>query len=301
MSKERYQIEWCYLGELPYPGSTEQAHCEFLIRFPDIPFGEDHCAFFCVNVISNAIASKLLIPSGGRRGFIVKDTLSREEFMQYAEASVAEAFLQKNRIEALNQLDLTFIWRDRSFETEFQSDILPSEELKILIKRAFSGVKRGQGMTMHQALAIDDYGSLEEVETARQKDTDQDWSDIPFEILADPAMSVIFSYLDDAGFKYYLPAAMTLSLDPVWRSESYTPERTYSSLFPCIAPRDFGKGFSHGFDVDKFIEEKEFSEEQVGVIYRFLCFMAIEGGQGVTEEQLPVMRRWRERAKIGGM
>ena len=104
-----------------------------------------------------------------------------------------------------------------------------------------------------------------------------------------------FSYLDPAGFRYYLPAAMLLSLDPAERARSETPQRTYWSLLgPAIAPRDFGKGMGQAFDVEACIAQCEFTDAQVGAIYRFLCFMAVDGDEGVDEEQLPAMRRWRE-------
>lgn len=66
---------------------------------------------------------------------------------------------------------------------------------------------------------------------------------------------------------------------------------------PIIDVRDFGKGEGKTFDVEAFIASHAFTEAQVRAIYRFLCFMACEGDEGVDEEQLPAMRKWRESAR----
>jgi hypothetical protein len=76
-----------------------------------------------------------------------------------------------------------------------------------------------------------------------------------------------------------------------WVSD--TPQRTYWSLMPTVAPRDFGWGHGKRFDSEAFITSCGFTDVQVHAIYRFLCFMAIEC---VHEEQLPALRQWRSSA-----
>jgi hypothetical protein len=74
------------------------------------------------------------------------------------------------------------------------------------IKRVFSEVRRGSGITLHETTVIDDHGSVEEREQARLKDTDHHWWDVPDEwIEKNPGLS----FLDEAGFRYYLPAYMS--------------------------------------------------------------------------------------------
>ncbi len=195
---------------------------------------------------------------------------------------------------ALAELDRIYVRTDQTFDDEFRQDQIPVAQLKKLIEQAFAGVTRGDGVTLHQAIAKDDYATDDAIAAAAQQDKDQDWRDVP----ADPQASseVIFSYLDPRGLRYYLPAAMVLSLDPVRRAQSETPTRTYWAFLPVVAPRDRGKGLGEAFDVEAFVKAIGFTQDQVVAIYRFLCFMAVEGGEGVEEEYLPALRRWRDLA-----
>ncbi|EKO08380.1 hypothetical protein FH593_15155 [Leptospira interrogans] len=62
----------------------------------------------------------------------------------------------------------------------------------------------GNGTTLHEAVAKDDYLSAEEILAARKKDTELHWRDVPSEHLADHPEFLI--YLDFEGLRYYLPA-----------------------------------------------------------------------------------------------
>jgi len=299
MASESYRLEWRYLGELSDADAADvshqpnEAHCSFLIRFLDVPRGDGHCAFLAVNVISSAKAAELGIGPEGRRAYLVADTMTRTAFCRRVTDDVTRAFDQLPRPQALARLDQTYVWENQDYRDEFRGDGIGVADLRLLIEHAFSGVTRGEGVTLREALAIDDYASPEDRAAARTQDRDVDWHDAPREILS--ARCEFFSYLDTAGFRYYLPAAMLLSLDAADGRQSETPQRTYWSLLgPPIAPRDFGKGLGKAFDVEAFIARCEFNETQVHAIYRFLCFMAVEGGEGVDEEQLPAMRKWRD-------
>lgn len=74
------------------------------------------------------------------------------------------------------------------------------------IKRVFGDIRRGTGVTLHETGVIDDHGSDEEREQARRKDTDKHWWEVPDEWIE---QNVGLSFLDDAGFRYYLPAYMS--------------------------------------------------------------------------------------------
>jgi hypothetical protein len=294
---ESYRLEWSYLGELSdVPGASYrqgEAHCDFLIRFLDVPPGEGHCAFLCVSVVTSAKAAELGIGPHGRRAYLVADTMTQAAFRRRVTDDVTSAFHRLPRHLALSQLDETYVWRNQDYRDEFGGDRIGAAELHMLIEHAFTGVTRGEGITLHEAIAEDDCATPEGLAAARAQDRDVDWHDAPREVLS--ARCEFFSYLDPPGFRYYLPAAMLLSLDAAERGRSETPKRTYWSLLgPPIAPRDFGKGLGKTFDVEAFIARCEFTDAQVGAIYRFLCFMAVDGDEGVDEEKLPVLRSWRE-------
>ncbi|WP_422120627.1 DUF6714 family protein [Leptospira interrogans] len=69
----------------------------------------------------------------------------------------------------------------------------------------------GNGTTLHEAVAKDDYLSAEEILAARKKDTELHWRDVPSEHLADHPEFLI--YLDFEGLRYYLPAVMMFALN----------------------------------------------------------------------------------------
>lgn len=85
-----------------------------------------------------------------------------------------------------------------------------SERLDGEIRAAFADVTRGEGITLHEADVIDDYGSDEERLAARQLDTDQHWSEVADELIE--RMSSALSFLDASGFHYYLPAYLSWTL-----------------------------------------------------------------------------------------
>ncbi len=78
------------------------------------------------------------------------------------------------------------------------------------IERAFDGVQREDGVTLHEADVIDVYGSDEERAAARRLDPDRHWQDVPETVLA--RLSGM-SFLDPKGYRYYLPAYMRWMLN----------------------------------------------------------------------------------------
>jgi hypothetical protein len=91
--------------------------------------------------------------------------------------------------------------------TEFESrrDALIDE-----ITAAFDGVSREDGTTLHQADAIDDRKSPEEELAARQLDQEQRWQDVPDKDIE--ACCQALTFMDEKGFRYYLPAFMIYGL-----------------------------------------------------------------------------------------
>src|SRR5262249_27636509 len=104
------------------------------------------------------------------------------------------------------------------------------------------------------------------------------------------------TFLDPAGFRYYLPANMRWSVKHHDNDERDCSFFTCLSLLPRVAPRDVGKGLGDRFNVDGFIREHSFSSAQVKAIYHFLCFMAHVKVFTVWEDDYPAMMKWRRAA-----
>lgn len=83
-------------------------------------------------------------------------------------------------------------------------------ELIAEIEAAFDGVARDDGTTLHEAIAIDDWKSLEEQLAARGLDTELRWQEVPQKDILECASAL--SFLDAKGFRYYLPAFMVCGL-----------------------------------------------------------------------------------------
>ena len=80
------------------------------------------------------------------------------------------------------------------------------------IEDAFRGVTREGGVSWSESIVIDDYGSESERAHARSEDHDTSWE----ELANDPTWRVDmgiggFSFMDPIGYRYYLPAAMTVA------------------------------------------------------------------------------------------
>jgi hypothetical protein len=90
------------------------------------------------------------------------------------------------------------------------------------IKRVFGDVQRGGGVTLHETEVIDRYGSDDEREQARRKDTDSHWWEVRDEWIEEISGIGGLSFLDEVGFHYYLPAYMSYWIrtgEEPWRLE----------------------------------------------------------------------------------
>ena len=296
-----FKIEWLYsdfkADALPRPEDFP-LHFAFLIRFPDIEPGEDHVANFCFNIISTDSAAARGINALGHRGYVIKSAFNYCDIVREVEQAITNAMAnviddraRRNAIAALNE---RYIYTDANFANEFLADLLEPAVIIDLIHTAFDGVARGEGTTLHEATMIDAYGSIAAQRDARKFDQEARWQDVPAsDIRNSPSY---MGFLDSAGFRYYLPANMVWSLTPNNGDQWDVPFFTYLRLFPTIAPRNLGQGLGANFNVLDFAREHALSQPQVTAIYRFLCFMAIEGGYGVEEDQYPTMCQWRNAA-----
>ena len=301
----RYTVEWGYSdleGDAQPPDPSDfDVHFDFLIRFADVPPGPGHCEFFIFHVLSPSAAQRCGVGPAGRRGLLVTPAFSHAVCVAQVEQAVAQAFDRcADRDDAVSQLDTLYVRTARDFSAEFEPDLLPHEVVLALVHEAFNGVPRGDGVTLHQALVRDDYGGPQAEVEARLQDTETRWQDVPDADIA--ARPEYFHFLDDAGIRYYLPAEMSWALrhheddDALGRWQGLTPPR----LLPIVAPRNVGRGRGDAFDVAALIARWQLTALQVQAVYRFLCFVTVRGGigQGIDEDELPAMRRWREAAQL---
>lgn len=183
---ETYRIEFLHLSRLSDGAGIPrlrggEAHCQFLIRFLEVPSGDGHCAFLSVNVVNTATAAELGIGPDGRRAYLVADIMTQEDFRRRVAHDVSSALNELPRDQALTRLDQTYVYQ-QDYRDEFRGDRIGVADLHLLIERSFAGVIRGEGVTLHEALAKDDWGSPEDLAAARALDVD--WHDAPREFMS---------------------------------------------------------------------------------------------------------------------
>lgn len=145
------------------------------------------------------------------------------------------------------------------------------ETLTLQIGVAFADVTREDGVTLHEADVIDDYGSDEQRAAARQLDTDRHWSEVE-DALIDTLPSA-FSFLDDRGFRYYLPAYMCSAL----RNFDTTTSAARDTVLLALS---IGRWYGSGEPGAAPIPERfhMLSPAQAQTVCRFLRFFAAHGG-----------------------
>lgn len=145
-----------------------------------------------------------------------------------------------------------------------------AEEVAGEILRSFAGVTRDDGVTLHEALVIDDYGSDAERAAARELDTDRRWQDVPGHLIE--GHSDALHFVDPKGFRYYLPAYMVWALRHFRTSDSFSVDHVIFSL-------TLGKGSDantglcdmRGWALERF---RLLTGDQSRAVCRFLRFMA---------------------------
>ena len=134
-----------------------------------------------------------------------------------------------------------------------------AEKIIAAISQAFGKVLRGQGISLHEADALDSYASDDQRKQAKLLDTDVHWWEIPPQQLE--RFSGVLIYTNAEGFRYYIPAYMTVALR-TFQSGSLLVDVTISSLFP-VTPNA-----SERYAL--------LNDNQKQCIARFLWFMAME-------------------------
>ena len=133
------------------------------------------------------------------------------------------------------------------------------------IERAFQVVPRGE-IGIREAAAMDARlyeGGLHEDKKryarARAADIEEKWQDISNELLV--ADNAVFAYLDDAGFKFVLPAVMRWSLKPATIDSNHVAEFLAMKLLPQSRKAD---------EPDVMAQKWKLSKEQIIVIVEWL-------------------------------
>ncbi|MBE9064769.1 hypothetical protein IQ256_27860 [cf. Phormidesmis sp. LEGE 11477] len=133
------------------------------------------------------------------------------------------------------------------------------------ITLAFEGVSREEGVTLHEATVLDDYGGPEERAKARARDTEQSWQAVPESDIR--LTDAVLSFLDDKGFRYYIPAYMVWYLRHIDDEASIHRSTTFDSVVFHLTY--FDQGLSEGGIPEKF---KLFTAAQGRAIAHFLLF-----------------------------
>jgi hypothetical protein len=87
-----------------------------------------------------------------------------------------------------------------------------AERLRLIrdVEAAFDGVALGNGVSLHQARAMDDYAPDAEIAAARALDTEDRWQDVPDKKL--DRLSDTLPFMDAERFRFYLPRFMLFAL-----------------------------------------------------------------------------------------
>lgn len=143
-----------------------------------------------------------------------------------------------------------------------------------LISRAFSGVTRDGGVSLHEADIIDGYGSAEKRVAARKLDTESGWQAVPDRDIE--YYNSILSFLDPIGFRYYIAAYM------VWSLKNFRISESVTSDFTIYAFAMDGHQNMKDWKMSRF---SILSEAQSTAVYEFLRFMQ-DFGEGDADSSV---------------
>ncbi|MGB3496555.1 MAG: DUF6714 family protein [Elainellaceae cyanobacterium] len=133
------------------------------------------------------------------------------------------------------------------------------------ITLAFQAVRRADGVTLHQARVLDDYGGAEEQARARALDTDTHWGEVPDEWITE--FSEALCFVDPIGFRYYIPAYM------IWTLKHYTTSHSFS-----VDSTIYAFCLSQNLEAHQLSYFSLLDTDQCQVICRFLMYCVKFGG-----------------------
>jgi hypothetical protein len=135
-----------------------------------------------------------------------------------------------------------------------------SQKLIKEIEETFCDVLLGDGITISQAMVIDDSGTSEEEAEARKQDTESCWQDITDQKIIDCCS--VFSYMDAKGFHFYIPAYMRTAL-----------RHFYDDPNGIVTTCEFYLSSESSKMFLETVLNINFTVSQVKAIINFLCFM----------------------------
>ena len=145
---------------------------------------------------------------------------------------------------------------------------LDRDELINELERAFEGVNLGEGIGIHQAMAIDSYAGERALEINKKLDDWKDWKEIPDELME--YGNGALSFMDAEGLRFALPAFMRYCLRYFMSSGWTTVDAPIYALARGLKP-------SRG-------ELLVLTQEQKEIIAKFLRFLILEGRDYVDSE-----------------
>ena len=149
---------------------------------------------------------------------------------------------------------------------------------------AFGGASRESGTTLHEAVAIDDMESADEQQAARSLDVDTRWQDVPDADIA--SCSSALSFLDEKGFRYYIPAFMTYALRH-WEDEE--GDALSACMYHLLHERSKSLRQS---DPASIAGRYNFTGAQATAVARFLRFVLDFDESRADEATAGAVRRW---------
>ena len=165
---------------------------------------------------------------------------------------------------------------------DFQEHLLceQAEQLISSLAESFRDVSLGNGITLHEANAIDLRLSVSEQRAMRRLDKASQWQNVPEEHLI--KCSSALSFLDPAGFRFYLPAFLTFGLRAE-HPEAY--ELLSSSYFHLL--HEPGKSLRQS-NPGAIIQRFGFTLQQSKALLSFLRYFGADAAPAYTE----ALQRW---------
>ncbi|WP_052754494.1 DUF6714 family protein [Calothrix sp. 336/3] len=175
-----------------------------------------------------------------------------------------------------------------SNESEFESR---RAALIAEITEAFDGVSRKDGTTLHEAIAMDAWESVEKQRAARCLDLETRWQDVPDDDII--ACCSALSFLNEKGFRYYIPAFIICGLRH-WGNDRNGI--LHSSQYHLL--HDYPKSLRKS-EPTAIASKYQFTDVQSKAVARLLRFLIdfdeIVGNPATVE----AVERWERYANIG--
>ena len=147
-------------------------------------------------------------------------------------------------------------------------------EITEAIEAVFGDAALGNGLSLHQARALDHLELPEAVRQARRLDTEKRWQDIPDEKVEE--FHFALTYLDPEGLRFHLPRYMVYALEH--------PGLDNPAVDAAVYACDFGDEIEE----EVLAQFNAMSRSQMEVIARFLVHVA-EAGEEAYDSLVAAM------------